>query len=208
MSSLPFWSPLEVILPHWHILDTEQEERDGLQATAELPHQLNLNIGVAKKITHGSVDLPVLVSHAVSVVQVGEGLGCSPGLQVAGHPDGGSHLRSIYSVSGAVMMLWAPTLHLKQTWKYCHFIAFYSMSDIHFTECDGCVTAPLGWWPDEWWLHVTSGMGLFLAHHHLPPYRNHSGAPVSLRWCGLAWKWRDLSINGFLWILRVDLVFF
>lgn len=111
MSSLPFWSPLEVILPHWHILNTEQEERDGLQATAELPHHLNHNI-CAAQYTHSSVDLPILISHAVSVVQVCKRLGCSPGLQVAGHPDWGSHLCSVYSVSGTIMMLWTPTLHL------------------------------------------------------------------------------------------------
>ena len=63
-------------------------------------------------MTHSSVDLPVLISHAVSVVQVGKGLCCSPGLQIAGHSDRCSHLCSIQSVSGTVMMLRAPTFHL------------------------------------------------------------------------------------------------
>lgn len=42
--------------------------------------------------THRSVDPAVLVGHAVAVVQVGEGLRRSPGLQVAGHPHGRPHL--------------------------------------------------------------------------------------------------------------------
>lgn len=61
----------------------------------------------------GVIDLPIVISHAVSVVQVGKRLGGSPGLKVASHPDGGSHLRSVHSVSGAVIMMRAaPTLHL------------------------------------------------------------------------------------------------
>lgn len=44
-------------------------------------------------------DLAVLCGHAVSVVQVCEGLGCSPGLQVPGHAHGGPHLGSIESVA-------------------------------------------------------------------------------------------------------------
>ena len=85
-------------------------------------------------MTHSSVDLPVLISHAVSVVQVGKGLDCSPRLQVAGHPDGGPHLCSVHSVSGTVMVLWAPALHLDKHGNMYYFIAFYSMSNVYFVQ--------------------------------------------------------------------------
>lgn len=45
--------------------------------------------------THCSDDLAVVRGHAVSVVEVGEGLGSSPGLQVTGHPDGRPHLSAV-----------------------------------------------------------------------------------------------------------------
>ena len=57
-------------------------------------------------------DLAVLRSHAVSVVQVCEGLGCPPGLQVPGHADRSPHLCSIKRVSRSEEVLRAPPLSL------------------------------------------------------------------------------------------------
>lgn len=96
-----------------------------------LPCHLDHNIWVEKKLTHSSVDLPILISHAVSVVQVSKGLGCSPGLQIAGHPDWRSHLGSVQSVSGTVMMLRAPALHLHM--KGVPFYCILSHSNTNFT---------------------------------------------------------------------------
>lgn len=90
-------------------------------------------------MTHSSVDLPILISHAVSVVQVGKGLGCPPGLQIAGHSDRCSHLCSIQSMSGAVMMLRAPTFHLDRHEKasvYCAVKTSFVQSDMEAaTSC-------------------------------------------------------------------------
>lgn len=48
---------------------------------------------------HRGADLAVLRGHAISVMQVCKGLGCSPGLQVPGHADGSPHLGSIEGVA-------------------------------------------------------------------------------------------------------------
>lgn len=45
--------------------------------------------------THSRVDLAVVRGHALSVVEVGEGFGRAPGLQVAGHSDGRPHLAAV-----------------------------------------------------------------------------------------------------------------
>lgn len=57
-------------------------------------------------------DLAVLGGHAVSVVQVCEGLGRPPGLQVPGHADRSPHLRSVKRVSRSEEVLRAPPLSL------------------------------------------------------------------------------------------------
>lgn len=91
----------------------EREEKKVSEFTSFSCHLIsNITAYGQKKVTHSRVDLPVLISHAVSVVQVGEGFGCSPGLEIAGHSDRCSHLCSIQSVSGMVMMLRASTFHL------------------------------------------------------------------------------------------------
>lgn len=46
--------------------------------------------------TDGGVDLPILCRHAVTMLQVGEWLGCPPRLQVAGHPHWRPHLGTIW----------------------------------------------------------------------------------------------------------------
>lgn len=153
MSSLPFWSPLEVILPHRHILRHGAEgERRGYKLQL-LPCHLDHNTFAARKkrkqFTHSSADLPIFISHAVSVVQISKGLGCPPGLQVAGHPDWRSHLGSVQCMSGTVMVLRAPTLHLDG-----RTVSFL----MHSIQCLICIlitmkhvlTLPLGWWPDKW----------------------------------------------------------
>lgn len=102
-----------MILAHRHILDTAQKEgRDGLQPTAASPGHLDHTVS-EKHSTHSGRDLPVFISHTVSVVQIGKRLGCPPGLQVAGHPDRCSHLSSVQCGSGTIMVLWAATLHLE-----------------------------------------------------------------------------------------------
>ena len=45
--------------------------------------------------THRGVDLAVVGGHAVAMVEVGEGLGRPPRLQVPGHPDRSPHLPPI-----------------------------------------------------------------------------------------------------------------
>lgn len=45
--------------------------------------------------TDRGVDLAVVRGHAVPVVQVGEGFGGAPGLQVARHPDRRPHLPAV-----------------------------------------------------------------------------------------------------------------
>lgn len=85
------------------------------------------------------------------------------------------------------------------------------MSLIHFTVYEECTTVPLDWWPDKSWLRVPLGMGLFLDHPHLPPYRHHSGVPVSVRWCGLAWQRKLQSIPFFFFffcMLKMDMGIF
>lgn len=62
--------------------------------------------------THMCVDLAVLVGHAISVVQVGEGLRCPPGLQVLRHAHGRSHLRPIENRTRTAMELRAASLSL------------------------------------------------------------------------------------------------
>lgn len=152
-----------------------------------------LKITTCKEKTYCSVDLPILISHAVSVVQVGKGLGCTPRLQVASHPDWGPHLCTIYSVSGTIMMLRASMLHLDEDyiallWKY--------FPNICCLEHDQHGVAPLGLWRDRWWLHAPWGRGPFLVHLHLLLYRNLWGAPVSLRWCELSWSLCNIYVNG------------
>ncbi|TNN79756.1 hypothetical protein EYF80_009989 [Liparis tanakae] len=60
----------------------------------------------------------LLVMHRLGIhfcPKVGKRLGGSPGLKVAGHPDGGSHLRSVHSVSGADLAA-RQTCALEQPW--------------------------------------------------------------------------------------------
>lgn len=45
--------------------------------------------------THSGVDLAIVRGHAVSMVEVGEGFGSPPGLQVSGHPDRRPHLPAV-----------------------------------------------------------------------------------------------------------------
>lgn len=61
---------------------------------------------------HHGADLAVLRGHAVSVVQVGEGLGRPPRLQVPGHAHGRPHLGSIEGVARSEEMLGTPSLSL------------------------------------------------------------------------------------------------
>lgn len=45
--------------------------------------------------TYSCVDLAIVCGHAVSMVEVGEGFGGAPGLQISGHSDGRPHLSSV-----------------------------------------------------------------------------------------------------------------
>lgn len=68
--------------------------------------------GAGAGTAYRGADLAVLRSHAVSVVQVCEGLGRPPGLQVPGHADRSPHLRSVKGVSRSEEVLRAPPLSL------------------------------------------------------------------------------------------------
>ncbi len=46
----------------------------------------------AMHCTYSRVDLAIVCGHALSMVEVGEGLGSAPGLQVSGHSDRRPHL--------------------------------------------------------------------------------------------------------------------
>lgn len=66
--------------------------------------------------TYSCVDLAIVCGHAVSMVEVGEGLGSAPGLQVSGHSDRRPHLPTVqrgtraHSQQGAVpLSLGKPT---------------------------------------------------------------------------------------------------
>lgn len=61
---------------------------------------------------HRGVDLAVVGGHAVPVVEVGEGLGGAPGLQVARHPDRSPHLPPVQGGTGADTQEWAVPLGL------------------------------------------------------------------------------------------------
>lgn len=50
---------------------------------------------MALRQAYRGANLPILCGHAIPVVQMCEGLGCSPGLQVPGHADRCPHLGSI-----------------------------------------------------------------------------------------------------------------
>lgn len=50
---------------------------------------------MALRQAYRGANLPVLCGHAIPVVQMCEGLGCSPGFQVPGHADRCPHLGSI-----------------------------------------------------------------------------------------------------------------
>lgn len=67
--------------------------------------------GPARRPYRGA-DLAVLCGHAVSVMQMGEGLGRPPGLQVAGHADRGPHLGSIEGVARSEEVLGTPSFSL------------------------------------------------------------------------------------------------
>lgn len=69
-------------------------------------------VPMALRQPYRGADLAVLSGHAISVVQMCEWLGCSPGLQVPGHADGCSHLGSIEGVSRSEEMLGTPSLSL------------------------------------------------------------------------------------------------
>lgn len=86
-------SSLEVVLPHWNVLN-------------QTIHLLMTHICICvrmcvcvctdrERFTYSCVDLAVVCGHAVSMVEVGEGLGSAPGLQVPGHSDRRPHLPTV-----------------------------------------------------------------------------------------------------------------
>lgn len=64
--------------------------------------------------TNSCVDLAIVCGQAVPLVQVGEGLGGTPGLQVAGHPDRRPHLAAVQGRAGAKAQQGAVTLRLPE----------------------------------------------------------------------------------------------
>lgn len=73
---------------------------------------------MAPRQAYRGTNLPILCGHAISVVQMCERLGCSPGLQVPGHADRCSHLGSVQSVSRSEEMLRTPSLSLGRRSKH------------------------------------------------------------------------------------------
>lgn len=63
--------------------------------------------------TYCCVDLAVVCGQAVPLVEVGEGLGGTPGLQVAGHPDGRPHLAAVQGRTGTQAQQGAVTFGLQ-----------------------------------------------------------------------------------------------
>lgn len=70
------------------------------------------------------VDLAVLVGHAVSVVQVGEGFRCPPGLQILSHTHRRSHLCPIENGTRAAVELWAASLSLSEKEHHTQLIKY------------------------------------------------------------------------------------
>lgn len=101
-------------------------------------------------------------------------------------------------------------------WRHfeCHiypmtFLCFKMFLFFCFKVFGSFVVAPLDWWPDTWWPRALSGRGLFLAHPRLPPYKHHSGAPASPRWCELSCpgKHRKLMPFSLHFQLHGDIIF-
>lgn len=85
-SESPF-SSLEVVLPHRNVLKPESD----LLMTDNCLWEC-----AALAPTYSCVDLAIVGGHAVSMVEVGEGFGCAPGLQVPGHSDRRPHLAAVH----------------------------------------------------------------------------------------------------------------
>lgn len=83
--------------------------------------RLGQSIGVRERAYRGA-DLAILRGHAVSVVQVGKGLGRPPGLQVPRHAHRGPHFRSIQGVARSEEVLWTPALSLGVRNKASHLV--------------------------------------------------------------------------------------
>lgn len=82
-------SSLDVVLPHRNVL--KQESHHSSTIITDYLHQSEGGLNR----THSRVDLAVVCGHAVSMVEVGEGLGGAPGLQVSGHSDRRPHLPAV-----------------------------------------------------------------------------------------------------------------
>lgn len=110
MSNSPL-SSLEVVLAHWDVLEEESDQ------TSITPLGAVANVGKRRRqraCTNSCVDLAIVCGQAVPLVEVGERLGRTPGLQVAGHPDGRPHLAAVQGRTGTQAQQGAVTLGLHE----------------------------------------------------------------------------------------------
>lgn len=86
----PF-SSVEVILPHWNVL----KQKSDHSSTSDWSASMCVCVCLKDRQTYSCVDLAIVCSHAVSMVEVGEGFGGAPGLQISGHSDRRPHLPTV-----------------------------------------------------------------------------------------------------------------
>lgn len=104
-------SSLEVILAHWNILE---EESDQSPITPQAAVANVVKRRRHRACTNSCVDLAIVCGQAVPLVEVGERLGSTPGLQVAGHPDGRPHLAAVQGWTGTQAQQGAVALSLQE----------------------------------------------------------------------------------------------
>lgn len=95
-----------MILAHRDVLETASH-RSAARPTPDPCWGACVSVG-----TDRGFDLAVIRRHAVPMVQVGEGLGGAPGLQVAGHADRRPHLPAVQRGAGAQAQQGAVPLRL------------------------------------------------------------------------------------------------